>query len=147
MYFAVKSCALVVLSFATFQLNKCHPNGAPVSVCDDLLPHHGVQPQTSKSPFVLKGRPKDHLVIELIIESTDDTPFRGFAIQARPVNATSGTIGKFVGKGHDIQIVFVGTVVKTAKQFWTNHLSEKISLDSHHVIEGNTSEQSPDHKV
>ena len=86
MYFAVNSCALIVLSFSVFKLNECHPSGAPDSVCDDLVPHHGAQPQTEKSPFVLKG-------------------LQGFAIQARLANATSGTIGKFVAKGQEAHTI------------------------------------------
>jgi len=182
MYFAVNLFALVLLSFTTFKASECHRKGAPDSVCEDLLPRHETQPQSSKSPFILKGIPKNHS-IELTIKSKDGSPFRGFAVQARPLNATSGAIGKFVVKGleshtitcfgstdntithsdpsdkleltvewippqdheNDIQIVFVGTVVKTHKQFWTNVVSETISFDSHHAIKGGSNEDHSHH--
>ena len=97
MYFAVNLFAFVLLSIAIIKPSECHRNGAPDSVCEDLLPRHETQPQSSKSPFILKAIPKNHS-IELTLKSSDNSLFRGFAFQARPVNATSVAIGKFVVK-------------------------------------------------
>ncbi|CAG2182137.1 unnamed protein product, partial [Oppiella nova] len=82
---------------------KCYPTGAPEAVCEGLVPKHGVAPQTSKSPYVLTAHQTNGSMIELIIESHQNTPFRGFAIQAHNVNQSNEVIGQFSVQEQDRQ--------------------------------------------
>ncbi|CAG2123563.1 unnamed protein product, partial [Medioppia subpectinata] len=148
---------------------ECHPGGAPETVCKGLVPNHLVPSQTAASPYVLVGQQNSDS-IELIIESSQNTPFRGFAVQAHLTNGSNGfnsaALGKFVPKDSNIHtincfgqqentithsdrsdkhrvsvvwvppedlpkgthILFVGTIVKDKKTFWTNQTSQHIII-------------------
>lgn len=36
---------------------SCHPDGAPVEACDDMMPNHYVEPQTSDSAYSIEYTP------------------------------------------------------------------------------------------
>merc|ERR1711976_240721 len=68
------------------------PDGAPVEACGDLLPAHGLPPQSSPAPFKVEvERHGDHA--DVTIERTSGKEFRGFAIQGK--DASGQITGRF----------------------------------------------------
>ena len=92
----VNWCLFFMLNVLAIDRCLCHPTGAPVSVCHDLMPKHKASPQTSSSPFTLTARTLNASHLELVIEGSDDTAFKGFVIQAKRANASHEAIGRFV---------------------------------------------------
>ncbi|XP_054157961.1 putative defense protein 3 [Oppia nitens] len=95
------SFAVLLSALLVDLLVDCHPTGAPESVCDTLAPSHRVKAQTSPSPYILAGNPNQGS-IKLIIESPQNTAFRGFAVQAHNANGSSNEpIGRFQAEDPD----------------------------------------------
>jgi len=105
MYFTARVSFLCAISVLAIGVIECHPGGAPESVCKGLVPNHLVPSQAVPSPYVLVGHENSDS-IELIIESPQNTPFRGFAIQAHLANGSNGAgVGKFVPKDSNIHTI------------------------------------------
>ncbi|XP_050530347.1 putative defense protein Hdd11 [Daktulosphaira vitifoliae] len=90
--------ALVFVSlgaFAYLQTSQGYGTGAPVEVCDDMLPQHGPPSQTGPSPYSLtinRKSVKPGETLSLTLSAKDGTKFQGFLIHARDI-----TTGKPVG--------------------------------------------------
>uniref|UniRef100_A0A182Q8D5 DOMON domain-containing protein n=1 Tax=Anopheles farauti TaxID=69004 RepID=A0A182Q8D5_9DIPT len=77
------------------------PNGAPVSVCDSMLPFHGggIPPLTTKTPFVIT--PQSSVIgsgqtLQIDIESFPaKIVFKGYMIQARAADPPHNIVGRF----------------------------------------------------
>eukprot|EP00095_Tigriopus_kingsejongensis_P006826 maker-scaffold82_size396747-snap-gene-1.24 protein:Tk06826 transcript:maker-scaffold82_size396747-snap-gene-1.24-mRNA-1 annotation:"plexin domain-containing protein 2" len=74
------------------------PNGAPNDVCENLIPGHGVTPQTTEPPVRLvigKNEASSGELIRIRLESSNNDYFKGFVIQARDTQQTEARIGTF----------------------------------------------------
>ncbi|KAK7576038.1 hypothetical protein V9T40_012324 [Parthenolecanium corni] len=79
-----------------------YKSGAPVGVCDSMIPEHGVDPKDTPSPYTIsvdKTNIKPGGSVTLKITGTKGHKFKGFFVQAR--NSTNhivnGTFGKVAG--------------------------------------------------
>lgn len=93
-------CLALVGVFATRVAG--YQSGAPNSpeICEKLTPKHGVDPQTTASPYKLsldKTQVKPGQEVKLTI-SGNDAIFKGFLVQGRKIGADGpvGPVGKFV---------------------------------------------------
>lgn len=93
-------CLALVLS--TLVPSYGLPNGAPTSVCDNMLPFHGggIPPLTTKTPFLIT--PQTSVVgsgqmLKIDIESFPaNIVFKGYMIQARAADPPNNIVGRFV---------------------------------------------------
>uniref|UniRef100_A0A182KFZ1 Domon domain of stromal cell-derived receptor 2 n=1 Tax=Anopheles christyi TaxID=43041 RepID=A0A182KFZ1_9DIPT len=93
-------CLALVLS--TLVPSYGLPNGAPTSVCDNMLPFHGggIPPLTTKTPFLIT--PQTTVVgsgqmMKIDIESFPaNIVFKGYMIQARAADPPNNIVGQFV---------------------------------------------------
>lgn len=102
---SLKWYLLVAVHMLALDSSVGHPKGAPTSVCHDLIPQHSAEPQSSPPPFTLSANVLNGSHINLVIESPDNDAFKGFAIQARRVNASHEAIGRFVVNGDDAHTI------------------------------------------
>lgn len=76
-------------------------NGAPTVACEDMIPQHGVSPQSSLAPykiFVSKSDVKSSESITVTIKgNTPADTIKGFLLQGR---AGTTPTGSFVPEGH-----------------------------------------------
>lgn len=78
---------IVLLAACSFvAIVSAYSGGAPVDVCDDMLPKHPVAPQTSKLPYTLQSTkssasPGDR--VKITINGNGGKPFKGLLIQGR----------------------------------------------------------------
>lgn len=91
--------ALIVISFgATICLAS--PNGAPPAACDNMTPGHGVEAQTTISPYqlrVLQRSVKGGETVTVEIFSTvAGESFKGFLLQARTEGDDYEVVGEFL---------------------------------------------------
>lgn len=97
---AVKYAVYAVLALALFDLSFAFQAGAPEGTCETLYPKHGVDAQTSTSPYKIgidKTKIRAGEKITVTIKSTNE-PFKGFILQARDSsNNTLGTFEKVAG--------------------------------------------------
>jgi len=91
--------ALLFVSLAAFGYLSSvqgYAGGAPLEVCDDMLPQHGKPAQTKDSPYTLtpnRKSVKGGESITLTLASKDFSKFKGFLVQAR--NSENKPIGSF----------------------------------------------------
>ena len=95
--------AFVIITSMIFHRGFCHPNGAPISKCENMLPSHGSLPQTGRSPYIIKVTKSYYMPgenVRVTIESSGDD-IKGYLIQARQVgaNAVIGTFATPPAKG------------------------------------------------
>uniref|UniRef100_A0A2M4A6W7 Putative domon domain of stromal cell-derived receptor 2 n=1 Tax=Anopheles triannulatus TaxID=58253 RepID=A0A2M4A6W7_9DIPT len=92
-------CLALVLS--TLYSSNALPNGAPTSVCDNMLPFHGggIPPLTTKTPFLIT--PQSSVIgsgqlLKIDIESFPaNIVFKGYMIQARSADPPHNIVGRF----------------------------------------------------
>lgn len=79
--YLVFSCAIIL----SIDLNAAFQGGAPVEVCQTLMPNHGVEPQTVASPFLIRvsGNAKIRSTGSLNVTIQGKDEFKGFILQAR----------------------------------------------------------------
>ncbi|XP_058125486.1 putative ferric-chelate reductase 1 homolog isoform X1 [Anopheles ziemanni] len=98
---------LVALVLSTLATLNALPNGAPTSVCDNMLPFHGggIPPLTTKTPFTIT--PQSSVIgsgqtLKLDIESFPaNIVFKGYMLQARQVDPPNSIVGHFVSTDTD----------------------------------------------
>nr|KAI8725754.1 putative ferric-chelate reductase 1 [Biomphalaria glabrata] len=85
---------LAILVYRT----ESYPNGVGVdSSCSNMIPQHGITPQTSSPPFSITFNPQSFLIgqsVSVTITATG-TGFKGFMMQARRADATQASVGTF----------------------------------------------------
>ncbi|XP_058054768.1 putative ferric-chelate reductase 1 homolog isoform X2 [Anopheles bellator] len=92
-------CLALVLS--TLHPSTALPNGAPTSVCHNMLPFHGggIPPLTTKTPFLIT--PQSSVIgsgqlLKIDIESFPaNIVFKGYMIQARAADPPHNIVGRF----------------------------------------------------
>ncbi|CRL04023.1 CLUMA_CG017141, isoform A [Clunio marinus] len=80
------------------------PNGAPESACATMTPQHGVEPQTSESPFrivVPKSNINGGEIIDVTIEVDPGRTFKGFFINAKTIEDEPRVVGEFLGNDQE----------------------------------------------
>jgi len=91
--------ALLFVSLAAFGYLKSaqgYETGAPLEVCENMLPQHGAPAQTNDSPYTLtpnRKSVKGGETVTLTLASKDFSKFKGFMVQAR--NNAGVPIGSF----------------------------------------------------
>jgi len=91
---------LIVLLACWMGHVTAYPSGPPTSACTDMVPRHGMDPQTNAAPFRVSAQStycpgKDTTVT---VQPTGSTPFRGVFVQARCDSCSLGSttaIGTF----------------------------------------------------
>lgn len=76
-------------------------NGAPNVACDDMIPQHGVNPQSSIAPYKIivsknEGKSSDVIVVTIQGNTASDT-IKGFLLQGRVGKTPTGS---FAPEGH-----------------------------------------------
>lgn len=93
---------IVIVLVNLFHQSQTLPNGAPVTICDTLLPFHGggIPPLTSTSPFRITPYASSvgqGQILRLEIESNPPgLKFGGFMIHARNLNTPYEVVGRFL---------------------------------------------------
>lgn len=75
----------IILTITNFKV-KAFSTGAPVEVCEDLMPQHAEDPQIDNFPYEIKAndsRVKPFQKLNVTISSPRGITFKGFIIQAR----------------------------------------------------------------
>ena len=95
-----------------------YSQGAPDSACNTLVPGHGVDSQSSLSPYTLtpsvaSAEPAQR--IKVTLGSSDGSPFKGFIVQARDSN-NNEVIGTFFTDEHKYLTCGKGFSVSTNRQ-------------------------------
>lgn len=93
-----KSAAIcVALACLLAPVAEAYSEGAPVDVCQDMLPQHGAPAQTTDSPYTLTANRKSVKpgeTLTLTLAAKDASKFKGFLVQARDSN--DNPIGSFM---------------------------------------------------
>ncbi|CAH1388792.1 unnamed protein product [Nezara viridula] len=104
MYFS----ALLVTLLAAVAV-RAFPTGVPPSVCESMMPGHGVPPQTSPSPYdiiIEKTNLQRGQSTKITIKGQKDATFRGIFVQARGDKDTP--IGRFTVSDNDGKLLDCG---------------------------------------
>ena len=85
----------IILGLILAVFVTAHPDGAPPEVCSSMIPGHGVPPQTSDPPYMLKTEviSGGRLIITIQPNKSEDF-FRGFLLQVR--NKEGIPVGEFL---------------------------------------------------
>ncbi|KAM4722464.1 putative ferric-chelate reductase 1 [Rhinophrynus dorsalis] len=119
----------VALLFVILPLHiVAFPNGRVEPACSTMIPHHGVEPQTSQAPYTLTTSsntysPGQEITVTL---STTGTQFKGFLIQARTDNGTT-PVGSFKVITPDAQPLTC-TTAAAAVSHTSNNLKTSIQV-------------------
>lgn len=125
--------ALIVISLA---VAKCltSPNGAPAEACESMTPGHGVEAQTTISPYqlrVLQKTAKGGETVNVEIFSTNGDSFKGFLLQARTEGDDYEIVGEFL-ENEDEATPFsfrnCSTGIRNAVTHFNNSPKEKMSF-------------------
>ncbi|CAL4178434.1 unnamed protein product, partial [Meganyctiphanes norvegica] len=114
-------CSLALLVI----MASAYPNGAPTVACGDMVPLHGVGPQSSPSPYSITYSVEDK-VYKVVVKASSGDSFKGFFLQAR-TPGTSNIIGAFTFSGSDVKYVDCSGGTNNAVTHTSN--SEKTTVE------------------
>ncbi|XP_044158096.1 putative ferric-chelate reductase 1 [Bufo gargarizans] len=96
----VKS-TVILLIVSLFDCSNGYPNGQVQGSCSSMVPRHGVNAQTSAAPYTLSLSKSTYSAGQEITVTlrADNSPFRGFMIQAHRSNSLN-PVGSFKVNGN-----------------------------------------------
>jgi len=117
---SVLSCALL------FGMTSAFPGGAPTSACKNMVPLHGVDPQSPPSPYSLTYT-EELSGYNIVLEAAGGDSFKGFFIQARE-GGSSNPVGAFSFSSSDVQYVDCSGGTNNAVTHTSNSEKTKIEV-------------------
>ena len=88
---------LILLTLVAYSVGS--PVGAPAAACLSMTPNHGVEAQTSESPYrlsVSETAVKGGEIIKVELLAQPENSFKGFLIQARTSGSEFQIVGEFL---------------------------------------------------